>query len=101
MTDAKVAALFEEYLSILEQTGLRPYFEPVTRRVTLSTHAGVLKPDRTIFEKAVQRLGADWPLEECLFITENREHIKAARTMLKMKTLQFRSPESKEFDFAL
>ncbi len=29
VTDAKVTALFEEYLAILDQTGLRRFFEPV------------------------------------------------------------------------
>ena len=100
VTDAKVAALFNEYLAILDGTGLRPFFEPVNKRVTLSTHAGVEKPDRKIFETALQRLGANSvKLVECLFITEEATHIEKARETLKMKTLQFRSPESNQFDF--
>src|SRR5262249_18458831 len=91
VTNAKVTALFEEYLAILDQTGLRPFFEPANERVTLSTHAGVLKPNRKIFEKALQRLGAELPLEDCLLITEDVNHIHEARTTLKMKALQFRS----------
>src|SRR5262249_39156983 len=75
----------------LDQTGLRAFFEPVKKRVTLSTHAGVAKPDRRIFETALQRLGAKVPLEECLFITEDAGHIKDAREKLKMQTLQFGS----------
>lgn len=46
-TAAKIAALFEEFLAILDRTGLRRFFEPVQRRVTLSTHAGVAKPARS------------------------------------------------------
>jgi hypothetical protein len=99
VTVAKVTALFNEYLAILDETGLRPFFEPVTKRVTLSTQAGVQKPDRKIFEKALQRLGASMSLEECLLITENATHIDKARKTLKMKTLQFRSAESSQFDF--
>jgi len=99
VTDAKVTALFEEYLAILDQTGLRQFFEPVNERVTLSTHAGVPKPNRKIFEKALERLGAVVPLEDCLFITEEEKHIDEARTTLKMKALQFRSPASSRFDF--
>jgi FMN phosphatase YigB (HAD superfamily) len=99
VTAAKVTKLFNEYLAILDETGLRPFFEPVKKRVTLSTHAGVKKPDRGIFEKALQRLGASVSLEECLFITENASHIEEARRTLKMKTLQFGSTGSSEFDF--
>jgi FMN phosphatase YigB (HAD superfamily) len=98
-TVAKVTALFNEYLAILDGTGLRPFFEPVNTRVTLSTHAGVQKPDRKIFEKALQRLGASVSLEECLFITEDATHIDKARKTLRMKTLQFRSAGSSQFDF--
>jgi len=99
VTAEKVTALFNEYLAILDQTGLRPFFEPVNKRITLSTQAGVRKPDRKIFETALQRLGASVPLEECLFITEEATHIAAASNTLHMKTLQFRSATSSEFDF--
>jgi hypothetical protein len=99
VTAAKVTALFNEYLAILDATGLRPFFEPVSKRVTLSTHVGAEKPDRKIFETALQRLGADVPLEECLFITEEAAHIEKARDTLKMATLEFRSAESSAFDF--
>ena len=99
VTDAKVAGLFNEYLAILDATGLRPFFEPVNERVTLSTQAGVKKPDRKIFETALQRLGAGVGLEECLFITEDAVHIEKARDVLKMGTLQFRSGGSSQFDF--
>jgi FMN phosphatase YigB (HAD superfamily) len=99
VTDTKIAALFEQYLSILDGTGLRSFFEPVDKRVTLSTHAGVQKPDRKIFEKSIERLGTNVPLEECLFITEEPTHIEEARKNLKMATLRFRSVASDQFDF--
>lgn len=91
VTAAKITKLFNEYLAILDQSGLRSFFEPVKKRVTLSSHAGVTKPDRRIFEKALERLGVNARLEECLLITEDPGHIKAARTKLHMATLQFRS----------
>jgi FMN phosphatase YigB (HAD superfamily) len=97
-TQAKITALFKKYLAILDQTGLRAFFEPVEKRVTLSTHAGVAKPDRRIFETALQRLGAKVPLEECLFITEDAGHIKEAREKLKMQTLQFGSAGAGGFE---
>jgi len=59
----------------------------------------VNKPDRKIFETALQRLGVTAALTECLFITENAAHIQAARNTLHMKALQFRSPGSSHFDF--
>ncbi len=98
-TDAEIAALFDEYLAILDGTGLRPSFEPVDQRVTLSIHAGASKPNRKIFEKALERLGTGAALDECLFITEEPGHIEAARDRLKMATLQFRSTKSDRFDF--
>ena len=88
-TPAKVNAKFKEYLKLLDQTTLRPYFEPVKQRVTLSTHANAMKPDRAVFEKALERLGVKVPLADCLFITEDAGHIQAARTTLKMTALQF------------
>jgi FMN phosphatase YigB (HAD superfamily) len=88
-TPANVNAKFEEYLAILDATGLRTSFDPVDKRVTLSTHANVRKPNRAIFEKALERLGSPAPLEDCLFITEDDAHIKAARTHLHMQALQF------------
>lgn len=99
LTPAKVQPLFQEYLDILAATGLREFFEPVEERVTLSTQAGVNKPDRRIFELALQRVHSTASLKECLFITEDAEHIRRARQDLKMATLQFRAPGATEFDF--
>jgi len=99
VTAAKIKAIFDEYLAILDQTGLRPFFEPVKKRVTLSTHAGTEKPDRKIFQTALQRLGAKVPLTECLLVTEESAHIHEVRHNLGMQTLQFRSAGSSEFDF--
>jgi hypothetical protein len=98
-TPAKIAAIFRRYLAVLDATGLRPFFEPVQRRVTLSTHAGVFKPNRKIFETALGRLRSKASLKECLFITENPDHIRVARTTLRMSALQFRSSASTRFDF--
>jgi len=99
LTAQKVRVLFNQYLGVLDQTGLRPFFEPVHMRVTLSTQAGTLKPDRAVFETALRRLQVKAMLEECLLITENAAHIKAARNRLHMHTLQFRAAESGHFDF--
>jgi len=87
-TLAKIDVLFRAYLEILDHAGLRSFFEPVEQHVTLSTHAGVFKPDRKIFETAIKRLGVGADLDECLFITEDVDHIKACRD-LGMNTLTF------------
>jgi hypothetical protein len=99
VTAKKIRQLFAEYLAILDTTGLRPFFEPVDRRITLSTHANVFKPDRAVFEMAVHRLRVTATLEECLLITENTAHIRAARTKLRMQTLQFSESSTRPFDF--
>ncbi len=84
------AKAMKEYLAILDAAGLRLFFEPVKKRVTLSNHAGVVKPDRKIFEKALQRLGVPAaPLEDCCFITDNAAHIKVVREQFHMQAFQF------------
>jgi beta-phosphoglucomutase-like phosphatase (HAD superfamily) len=88
VTKAKIDALFHQYIDSLEHAGLKDFFEPVEQHVTLSTHAGVNKPDAKIFETAIERLGVNSELAECLFITENLDHIKACGK-LHMKTLTF------------
>jgi hypothetical protein len=99
VTATKVRDIFGQYLGLLDETGLRSFFEPVQRRVTLSTHAKAQKPDRAVFETALHRLRVHATLAECLFITENTAHIKAARTKLRMKALQFSASASRPFDF--
>jgi FMN phosphatase YigB (HAD superfamily) len=99
VTVAKVTAIFNQYLEILDGTGLRPFFEPAKKRVTLSTHAGSMKPDKKIIAKSIERLGVAVALKDCLFITENAEHVEKARTQLHMQALRFRVPGSAHFDF--
>lgn len=89
--------IFQEYVSLLESLNLLRFFEPVERHVTLSTHAGVFKPDPRIFELAIERLDHTAGFNECIFITENADHIEACRS-LGMKTLHFSENES-EADF--
>lgn len=87
-TPARVDALFAEYLGLLEGFGLRSFFEPVDRRVTLSTQAGVTKPDPRIYRLALTRLGTDATFADCLSITEDAGHVAACRA-LGMRALQF------------
>jgi hypothetical protein len=96
-TPAKVGELFQQYLEVLKATGFAELFAPPERRVTLSTHAGVMKPDRKVFEMALKRLKVKASLGDCLFITENAGHIAAARDKLGMKALQFGAPDFKDW----
>jgi len=95
---ASVRAIFDRYLAILDRTGLRDFFEPVRRRVTLSTHAGVMKPARQVFLTALARLRVQASLEECAFITENLQHIQAVRAF-GMSALHFHRPASSATEF--
>jgi beta-phosphoglucomutase-like phosphatase (HAD superfamily) len=87
-TPAGVERRFAEYLALLDGFGLRGFFEPVEQRVTLSTQAGVQKPDRRVYELALRRLGTDAMLADCLVITEDAAHVAACRA-LGMQALQF------------
>ena len=100
LTPARVKPVFDEYLAILDATGLRHFFEPVARRVTLSTHAGVAKPARALFEKALGRLQLKAGLDECALITEEAAHIEAVRTKLGMKALRFGPAGAHGVDFS-
>jgi FMN phosphatase YigB (HAD superfamily) len=91
-SEAEVAARLAEYLAILDGLGLRRFFQPVEERVTLSVHADLRKPDRRVFERALERLKTDAPLDACLFITENAEHVAGARA-LGMQALRFGAPD--------
>jgi len=99
VTAAKVRPMFEEYLGVPAPPGCANSLSRVSERVTLSTHAGVSKPDRAVFEKALSRLHSKAALNECLFITENADHIRAASQTLGMAVLQFKAPGTTHYDF--
>ncbi len=83
-----VRTLFSQYLAVLDRLDLRRFFRPVGRHVTLSTHAGVMKPDRRVYDLALERLGTGATLAESLVITEDAAHVEACRK-LGMATLRF------------
>jgi hypothetical protein len=88
-TASKVKAIFDRYVADLEALNLRRFFNPVGKHVTLSAHAGVFKPDRKVFALALKRLGVSARLVDCVFVTENAEHVRHCREALKMKALEF------------
>jgi len=85
---AHVEAIFADYLALLAGFGLTEFFRPPQERITLSTHAGVRKPDRRVYETALRRLGSPAGLPECLVVTEDAAHLAACRD-LGMSTLRF------------
>jgi len=88
-TPAKIKPIFERYVATLDTVQLRSFFEPVSKHVTLSAHAGVLKPDGKVFTLALKRLGVTAKLGDCVFVTENADHIRHCREQLGMQALQF------------
>jgi len=90
VTPQKINRIFDKYVARLDELGLKQFFEPVGLRVTLSTHAGVFKPDARLFKKAIQRLRLRTGLDECLFVGNNAEQVKACRA-LGMSALFFDS----------
>lgn len=85
-----VEVLFAEYCALIRGFGLEPFFAPLDRRATISTQAGVLKPDRRVFELALARLGEPRAaLADALLVTENDDHVRAARA-LGMRALLYR-----------
>ena len=98
VTPDKIQAIFQQYITLLDSLNLTQFFPQVDRQVTLSTHAGVFKPKRQIFELAIARLGIVAGLDACLFITENAEHVAAAR-LLGLEALRFGLPGTPGVDF--
>src|SRR5215813_11651238 len=81
VTPRKISRIFNKYVARLDEVGLKEFFEPVELRVTLSTHAGVFKPDPRLFKKAIQRLRLRTGLNECLYIGNNSEQVRACRVL--------------------
>lgn len=90
-TPAQIQASLAEYLQILETLGIRQFFEPVAKRITLSTQAGALKPSKVIFRKAINKISNQLPFKHVMFITERKSHIVAARN-LGMEAVHFKGP---------
>jgi hypothetical protein len=81
----------QRYYDILENLGIRSFFEPVAQRVTLSTEVGVPKPRRRIFQAAVDKVDPRRRFEDVIFITEDPEHVAAARRF-GMEAVHFQGP---------
>lgn len=80
------------YYTLLEDLGIKSFFEPVAERVTLSTEIGVMKPDEKIFRAAAEKISRSLHFHNIIFITENAAHVAAARA-LGMIALHLGAPD--------
>jgi len=90
-TPEEIHIFRQEYYGVLEQLGIRSFFEPVEWRVTLSTEVGIRKPDEKIFRTAIDKINPNLHFHEVIFITENEDHVKAVR-QLGMLAIHFQRP---------
>jgi Peptidase family M28 len=81
----------QQYYDIIENLGIRSFFEPVSARVTLSGEVGTHKPAKEFFVAAVTKADPDLTFDDVLFVTENKAHVVAART-LGMHAIHVRPP---------
>ncbi|MEX5716948.1 M28 family peptidase [Geodermatophilus maliterrae] len=86
---ADVAAIVAEYRTLLGELGIRRFFEPLSRHVTLSAEVGVRKPAPAVFRAAVARADPTLGFGDVLFVTEDAGHVRAARR-LGMTAVQVR-----------
>ncbi|MFJ2393039.1 MULTISPECIES: HAD family hydrolase [unclassified Streptomyces] len=73
----------EEDLEVLGLTDLADH-------VVSSARVGIAKPDRRIYDIAVERAGV--PAERCLFVDDTLENVEAAAA-LGMRAVHYRGPE--------
>jgi hypothetical protein len=83
----RVKLLLDAQLAVLDGVGLRRWFRPVDRRITLAAHAGVRPPDRRLYEVAIERSRTGVGPGEHLAITGDAEHAAVCRS-LGMPVLQ-------------
>ncbi len=86
-----VPVIRERYEALLEELGIRGFFEPLADRVTLSAEVGVSKPAPAAFRAAVAKAEPSLTFGDVLFVTEDRGHVLAARR-LGMQAVQVGVP---------
>src|SRR5215207_6665273 len=55
----QIPVIRQRYYEILDELGIRSFFEPVEERVTLSSEVGVFKPDEKIFRTVIEKFDED------------------------------------------
>jgi hypothetical protein len=86
-----IPSLQQQYYDLLGRLGIDAFFRPLEQFVTLSTEVGLFKPDRLIFQIAIEKAHADLAFSDVLFVTENCEHVQAVRTH-GMHAVHFKGP---------
>jgi hypothetical protein len=86
-----VGPIQQQYYSLLDDLGIRAFFEPVAERVTLSTEVGVFKPDEAVFRTAASKISPDLDFKDIFFVTENIDHVHAAG-LLGLEAVHVRGP---------
>jgi hypothetical protein len=94
-TPADIPAIEEQYRQLLMRLGIEDLFRPFEQAVTLSTRVGVRKPDRRIFRAALDKLDSRAHFHDAIFVTENKEHVLAARA-LGMHALHLKGPGQRD-----
>ena len=94
-TPEEIKEIKEKYYKILNNLGIRPFFEPVNERVTLSTEIGVNKPDPRIFRYAIDKISKGLSFKEVIYITENKDHVIATNEM-GINGIRFKGPGQRD-----
>lgn len=90
-TAAQINASRQEYVQILQGLGIRQFFKPAAKRITLSTEVNAFKPSVKIFQAVLTKAGGTLQLRDIMFITENKPHVLAARA-LGLRAIHFKGP---------
>jgi hypothetical protein len=77
----EIPTIRERYHALLDQLGIRRFFEPLADRVTLSTEVGASEPAPAVFRAAVAKAEPGLTFGDVLFVTEDRGHVLAARRL--------------------
>ncbi|HXT84700.1 MAG TPA: hypothetical protein VN704_10305, partial [Verrucomicrobiae bacterium] len=90
----------EKYYEDLKNLGIRKFFEPVDKRVTLSIEIGVEKPKEAFFRAAVDKVSNRLSFDNVIFITENKEHVDVVRhfSPAAMNVIHFKGPGQQDGD---
>jgi|SRR3954466_7586351 len=91
----EIEAVKKKYYNILDNLGIRSFFEPVNERVTLSTEINVNKPNEEIFRYAIDKISKGLSFKEVIYITENRDHVTATNKM-GINGIHFKGPGQEE-----
>jgi hypothetical protein len=78
---AELPGIQRKYYAILDALGIRGFFEPVDRRVTLSSEVGARKPAVAMFRAAIAKAEPALTFGDTMFVTESRAHVDAARAL--------------------